>query len=138
MLLAPQKLKFAKSFSRRSADTTEKATMFKLGNIGLRVTQTGRISAKHLESTRKFLRGILRKDAKTWVSAFPQTPVTKKPQEVRMGRGKGSVKRWFFIAKKGNILFETRSSTRNLAKYALNASRIKLPVKSQVIERDCY
>jgi len=94
MLLAPQKLKFVKSFSRRCTETLNvKASRFKLGNIGLLALQTGRISAKHLESTRKFLRGILRKDAKTWISVFPQIPITKKPQEVRMGKGKGSVKR---------------------------------------------
>ena len=66
MLLAPQKLKFTKSFSRRTKESfNEKASCFKLGNIGLVALQTGRVSAKHLESTRKLLRGSLRKDAKT-------------------------------------------------------------------------
>jgi len=137
MLQAPQKLKFTKSFSRRCSETLNvKASRFKLGNIGLLALQSGRISAKHLESTRKFLRGILRKDAKTWISVFPQLPITKKPQEVRMGKGKGSVKRWVFVAKKGQLLFETRSSNSRLAYAALNSARVKLPIKSSVSENN--
>jgi large subunit ribosomal protein L16 len=93
MLLSPQKIKFFKSFARRGKESLNSTPLkFILGDYALRALEVSNLSGKQLEATRKTLRRALRKDAKIWVSAFPNVPMTKKPQEVRMGRGKGNVK----------------------------------------------
>jgi len=95
MLLGPKSKKLKKSFIRRSklTDQTLKPSLV-FGSVGLVCLEPGRINARQLESTRKVLRRSLRKEAKTWITVFPQMPVTKKPQEVRMGKGKGNIKYW--------------------------------------------
>jgi large subunit ribosomal protein L16 len=89
--LSQKKLK--KSFIRRAKLTNQSSKpSLNFGSVGLVALQQGRVSTRQLESTRKVLRRSLRKEAKTWITVFPQMPITKKPQEVRMGKGKGKIK----------------------------------------------
>jgi large subunit ribosomal protein L16 len=87
------------------------------------------------ESTRKVLRRSLRKEAKTWITVFPQMPITKKPQEVRMGKGKGSVEYWVAQIKPGQILFEMQGVDEIVAMEAFELAAAKLPVKTTIIKR---
>jgi len=93
MLLAPKFVKYKKAFSRKKTKLQKKVLpSFTLGERALISKESGRINSRQIESTRKFLRRILKKEAKTWINIFPQTPITKKPQEIRMGKGKANVK----------------------------------------------
>ena len=107
MLLGPRAKKLKKAFIRRSRLTRQVIEPnLTLGSVGLVALQQGRVTARQLEATRKVLRRSLRKEAKTWITVFPNMPLTKKPQEVRMGKGKGSVDYWCAPIKAGTILFE--------------------------------
>ena len=133
MLLGPKSKKLKKSFIRRPTlfDQTVKPSLT-FGSVGLVALQPGRINARQIEATRKVLRRLLRKEAKTWITIFPQMPLTKKPQEVRMGKGKGNIKYWVCLVKKGQVLYESQGISPYSINKAFFFAKKKLSLKSKI------
>nr|YP_010486786.1 ribosomal protein L16 [Isochrysis galbana]UWI54150.1 ribosomal protein L16 [Isochrysis galbana] len=135
MLLSPKRYKFKSIFIRKSLNKQSSIPQLNLGVYGLTATEVGRLSSKQIESARKYLRGGLKKDAKIWVSVFPLGMVTKKPQEVRMGKGKGYLKYWVHFVKKNETLFEAKGNNNLLIKQILSGAKFKLPVQSKLLSK---
>ena len=137
MLLFPKKTKFSKSFSGKKVMTDSVSTSGgnKYGNIALVANETGKVTNFQLESIRRFLRRFLKKKAQIFFRVFPNVPITKKPNDVRLGRGKGNLKYWACLVKKGTILVEIRSFDDTLTHKVLKASQIKLSTKTFTFNR---
>ena len=135
MLLFPKRYKFKSIFIRKSLRKQVSFSQLNFGSHGLFATEIGRLSSRQIESVRKYLRGGLKKDAKIWIGVFPSAMVTKKPQEVRMGKGKGYLKYWVHFAKKNEILFETKGVNTLLIKKILSGVKFKLPLQSELLSK---
>ena len=137
MLLSPKKTKYQKSFSGKKL--TPKVNAYrrtnKYGNILLVAAETGKITNYQIEAIRRFLRRFLKKKAQIFFRIFPAMPVTKKPNDVRLGRGKGNVKYWALFLKKGSVLLEIRSFDDVLTRKVVNAAKIKLSLKTFISNR---
>lgn len=137
MLLAPKFVKYKKAFSRKKTKLQKTIfSDFTLGEQALISKESGRINSRQIESTRKFLRRILKKEAKTWINIFPQVPITKKPQEIRMGKGKANVKYWVSLIQKSKVFFEIKGFKQQLIEKTLSSAKIKLPIKTKTITRN--
>jgi large subunit ribosomal protein L16 len=137
MLLMPKRIKFSKDFSaRKKMKKTSKNDQFiRFSNLCLIANQSGMITSFHLESIRRFLRRSLKKKAQLFFRFFPDTPITKKPNEVRLGRGKANSIFWAYFVKKGEVILELNSAKPNIILSSLTAARIKLPIKSFFFSR---
>lgn len=136
-LLQPKKLKFKKYHKKMSNFT--KINYFKnelqYGTFGLKVLEDARISARQLEATRKIIRRTTKRLGILWIKKFPQIPISAKPSEIRMGKGKGSTAYWACFVKKYSILFELTGLKTSLAFKALKAASTKLPIKTSIIKK---
>lgn len=133
MILRPKKTKFRKAFKGRIHGKAKGGFKIAFGNFALKALEPERIQEKHIESARKAINGFLKRAGKLWIRVFPDIPVTKKPADVRMGRGKGSVEFWSCRVKPGRILFELGSVTELQATGAFLRAAAKLPIKTKVI-----
>ena len=136
MLLAPKRSKYKTIFIRKSLSNKAKSPILNFGLQGIFSKEMGRISSKQIEATRKFLRRNLKKQAKIWINIFPSKMITKKPQEVRMGKGKGNVEYWVALVQPGKVMFEMAGVTEELAREAFKLAAAKLPVKTRFIQKD--
>ena len=105
------------------------------GEYGLKATDRGRITARQIEAARKAMTRHIRREGKIWIRIFPDKPITKKPLEVRQGKGKGNVEYWVAQIKPGRILYEMSGVDENLAKEALKLAAAKLPVDTKFVTR---
>ncbi len=105
------------------------------GEYGLKATDRGRITARQIEAARKAMTRHIRRGGKIWIRIFPDKPITKKPLEVRQGKGKGNVEYWVAQIKPGRILYEMSGVDENLAKEALKLAAAKLPVDTKFVTR---
>jgi len=105
------------------------------GGYGLKATSPGRIKARQIEAARRAITREMQREGRVWIRIFPDVPVTKKPAEVRMGKGKGSVEFWVSRIHPGRILFEVDGISEDIAKKALMLGAAKLPVKSSFVKR---
>merc|ERR1712100_50704 len=105
------------------------------GSIGMRALDNSRITARQIESARKAINRYIKREGQLLIRIFPDKPITKKPIEVRQGKGKGSVEYWVALVKKGKILFELDGIQKNIAKEAFRLGSAKLPIKTDIIER---
>jgi large subunit ribosomal protein L16 len=135
MLLSPRRHNFKAVFIRKSLNNKVTRAFLNGGSYGLLAYETGRVSSKQIEAARKYLRGGLKKNAKIWVSVFPSGMVTKKPQEVRMGRGKGYLKYWVHFAQKNEILLEAKGIRSLPIKKALVVAKLKLAIHSSLLAK---
>jgi large subunit ribosomal protein L16 len=135
MLLSPKRHNFKAVFVRKSLNNQITLSILNFGLHALLALEIGRISSKQIESARKSLRGALKKNAKVWSSIFPAGMVTKKPQEVRMGKGKGYLKYWVHFAQKNEVLFEAKGIRRQTIKKALVGAKFKLSVQSILLTK---
>lgn len=142
MLLRPNRTKYRKSQKNIRAvlpvvpEGGVVPPSLKFGEYGLFTTESIRLNASHIESARMaILKTIGRDGLKMWIRTFPHIPVTKKPLEVRMGKGKGSVDRFVANVKAGKMLFEFNCPTENMAKVAFKQAKYKLPVKVKFLQR---
>lgn len=137
MLLFPKKTKFSKSFSGKKimskSNKTDDSNRF--GNIALIAKESGKITNFQIESIRRFLRRFLKKKAQIFFRVFPNVPVTKKPNDVRLGRGKGNIKYWASFVKKGAVLVEIRSFDDVLTNRVISGSQVKLATKTFIFNR---
>jgi large subunit ribosomal protein L16 len=137
MLLNPRKSKFkkqqkGKAFNRINSKSIQ-FNALKFGSLGLKAMSFGRVTAKQIEAVRKSISKIIKKSGRIKINVFPDTPISKKPIEVRMGKGKGNVDHWIFKVKPGFILYEIETKFLALAQKALESGQTRLPIKTKII-----
>ncbi len=135
-MLSPKKTKFRKQFKGRIHGNAKGSYSLNYGSFGLKALQPERITSRQIESARKAITRHLKRAGKMWIRIFPDVPVSKKPAEVRMGKGKGANEFWACRVKPGRIMFEVDGVNVNEARKALSLAAAKLPVKSKFIERN--
>ena len=135
-MLSPQRTKFRKQFKGRIHGKAKGNYALHYGSYGLKAMQPERITARQIESARKAITRHLKRTGKMWIRIFPDVPVSKKPAEVRMGKGKGTVEYWACKVKPGRIMFEVDGVSINDAKKAMLLAAAKLPIKCKFVERN--
>jgi len=134
-MLQPKRTKFRKAHKGRIHGNAPGGTALNFGQFGLKATQPGRISARQIEAARRAINRHMKRSGRVWIRIFPDVPVTKKPTEVRMGKGKGSVDRWVCKVKPGRIMFEIDGVSDELARGAFERAAAKLSVSTRIVER---
>ena len=134
-MLCPKKIKFRKVQKGRIHGIETKAVNVIKGTFGIKSLTSGRISSQQLEAARRSMSRKMRRTGKIWIRVFPFLPVTQKPAEVRMGKGKGSLKYWCFPVKAGRILFEFQGVSVNLAIEIAKLVNSKLSLSTKIIKR---
>ena len=135
-MLSPQKSKFRKQFKGRIHGNAKANFSLNYGSFGLKALQPERITSRQIESARKAITRQLKKAGKMWIRIFPDVPVSKKPAEVRMGKGKGANEFWACRVKPGRIMFEVDGVSIDEARKALLRAAAKLPIKCKFVERN--
>lgn len=135
MHLQPRSTKYRKTRKRRQNTKFEfKANKLSFGEIGLKSTVSGTITARQIEAARQSITRKIKRKGKIWIKIFPHMPVTSKPTESRMGKGKGSVSHWCAYVKGGTTLFEICGVSKSIAIEALTSGSSKLPVKTKIFD----
>lgn len=132
-MLRPRQTKFRKVKKGRIRGIETRSTDTRFGSFGLRAIESGRITARQIESARRVITRRMNRRGKVWIKIFPSMPVTSKPVEVRMGKGKGAVDYWVCPVRKGTLLYEVGGVSREIALQALHGATTKLPVATKVI-----
>lgn len=135
-MLMPKKTKFRKQHKGRTHGNAKGGYTLNFGNIGLKTLEGSRINNREIEAARRAITRHIKRVGKVWIRVFPDLPVTKKPAEVRMGSGKGSVEYWAARVKPGRILFEMEGVPMVIAEEAFRLGSAKLSVKTKIIKRD--
>ena len=134
-MLQPKKTKFRKAFKGRIHGNAKGGTELAFGQYGLKSQEPERVTARQIEAARRAITREMKRAGRVWIRIFPDLPVSKKPTEVRMGKGKGSVEFWAARVKPGRILFEIDGVPEDVAKEALRLGAMKLPITTRVITR---
>lgn len=134
-MLQPKKRKFRKDFKGRNCGLATSGNRVSFGEFGMKSTSLGRITARQIEAARRAITRHLKRGGKVWIRIFPDKPISKKPLEVRQGKGKGSVEYWVAQIKPGTMLFEVAGVPKELAHEAFALAAAKLPVKVIYDER---
>lgn len=137
-MLSPKKVKFRKQQRGRMKGKAYRGSTLNFGEYGLQAVECGYVNARQIEAARIAMTRHVKRGGKTWIRFFPDKPITKKPAEVRMGKGKGGTDSWVAVVKPGKILYEMEGVPRELAKEALRLAAHKLSVKTRFIERGVY
>lgn len=138
MLFVPKKWKFKKKQKGKKLNTINKVynlDTFLFKNLGLKAIECGPMTSKQINAMRQTLSKLMKKKGKVRINIFPNTQITKKPLEVRMGKGKGNVDRWIFKVRSGTILCEIKTPFPLIALKALKLAQYKLPINTQIINR---
>ena len=135
-MLMPRRTKYRKQFRGRRRGMAQSGNSVSFGEFGLQAQTTAWVDARQIESARRAITGSLRRGGKVWIRIFPDKPVTKKPVEVRMGKGKGATDRWVAVVKRGRIMFEVAGVPEAAAREAFRKAHHKLPVDTKVIARE--
>lgn len=135
MILQPKKTKFRKAHKGRIHGNAKGGTEVSFGEFGLKTLEAERLTARQIEACRRAVSRGLGKGGRVWVRVFPDLPVSKKPAEVRMGKGKGSVEFWAAKVKPGRVLFEVAGVSFEVAQEAFRLGAIKLPMQTRVVQR---
>jgi large subunit ribosomal protein L16 len=134
-MLQPKKVKYRKQQKGRRGGTAWRGSSLAFGDYGLQVTDRGWLTAREIEAARVALTRAIKRGGRVWVRVFPDKPLTKKPAETRMGKGKGSPEIWVAVVKPGRILFEMEGVDRESARSALMLAAAKLSLQTQFRER---
>ena len=134
-MLQPKRTKFRKQHKGRVHGMAKGGTTLNFGAYGLKAVTTGRITARQIEAARRAITRHMRRAGKVWIRVFPDVPVTGKPAEVRMGKGKGAPEYWMCRIKPGRIMFELDGVDADIAKRAFELASAKLPVNTRFIQR---
>jgi large subunit ribosomal protein L16 len=134
-MLQPKRTKFRKQFKGRIHGTAKGGTNLDFGGFGLKALEPNRVTAREIEAARRAITREMKRAGRVWIRVFPDLPVSKKPTEVRMGKGKGSVEYWAARVKPGRILFEIDGVPEDVAKEALRLGAMKLPIITRVVTR---
>ena len=134
-MLQPKRTKFRKQFKGRIHGEAKGGFELNFGGFGLKAVEPERVTARQIEAARRAITRHMKRQGRVWIRIFPDTPVTSKPTEVRMGKGKGSVDFWAAKVKPGRILFELDGVPGPLAAVAFERAAMKLPIKTKVVAR---
>ena len=134
-MLSPKKVKFRKQQRGRMKGTARRGCNLNFGEFGLQAIECGYISARQIEAARIAMTRSVKRGGRIWIRIFPDKPVTKKPAEVRMGKGKGAPEGWVAVVRPGKILYEIEGVSKDLAEEALRLASHKLSVKTRYVYR---
>jgi large subunit ribosomal protein L16 len=134
-MLQPKRTKFRKQFKGRISGASKGGTDLNFGAFGLKAMEPDRVTARQIEAARRAITREMKRQGRVWIRIFPDLPVTKKPTEVRMGKGKGSVEFWAARVAPGRIMFEIDGVTEVIAREALRLGAAKLPVRTRFVQR---
>ncbi|MEH6403350.1 MAG: 50S ribosomal protein L16 [Sneathiella sp.] len=134
-MLQPKRTKFRKAHKGRLKGVATSGTSLNFGAFGLKAIEPGRLTARQIEATRRAITRHIKRAGRVWIRVFPDIPVSKKPTEVRMGKGKGSPEYWMVRVQPGKVLFELDGIPQELAKEAFERGTAKLPMKTKFITR---
>ncbi len=134
-MLQPKRTKFRKQHKGRNNGVAVRGSSVSFGEYGLKSTSRGRLTARQIEAARRSISRHVKRTGKMWIRVFPDKPITKKPLEVRMGKGKGSVEFWVAQVKPGTMLYEIQGVPEELAREAFTLAAAKLPIKTTFVAR---
>jgi len=134
-MLQPKRTKFRKQHKGRNNGVAVRGSSVSFGEYGLKAVTRGRITARQIEAARRTITRHVKRQGKMWIRIFPDRPITKKPLEVRMGKGKGSVEFWVANVKPGTMMYEIQGVPETLAREAFTLAAAKLPVKTTFVAR---
>ncbi len=134
-MLMPKRTKFRKMHKGRNRGIARRGSTISFGDYGLMATTAGWLSSRQIEATRIAITRRMKRVGQVWIRIFPDKPITMKPAETRMGKGKGAPEYWVSVVKPGRILFEINGVDYELAKKALSLGAAKLPIKTRIVSR---
>ena len=134
-MLQPKRTKFRKVMKGRNTGLAQRANKVSFGEYGLKATSRGRITARQIEAARRTMTRRIKRGGKIWIRVFPDKPITGKPLEVRMGKGKGSVEHWVAEIQPGRMLYEMEGVAEEIAREAFTLAAAKLPVQTTFVKR---
>lgn len=134
-MLMPKRVKYRKQQRGRRAGLSKGANKIDFGEFGLKAMEAGWVTARQIEAARVALTRHLKRGGKVWIRVFPDKPVTKKPAEVRMGKGKGAPEFWVAVVKPGRVMFEIEGVTEELAREAIRLAGHKFPIETKFVKR---
>jgi large subunit ribosomal protein L16 len=137
-MLMPKRVKYRKQMRGRMKGKATRGADIHFGELGLQALEPGWVSARQIESARRAIVRAVRRRGKIWIRIFPDKPVTQKPAETRMGKGKGNVEYWVAVVKPGRVLFEIAGLPEDVAREALTRASYKLSVKTRIISRQDF
>jgi large subunit ribosomal protein L16 len=134
-MLMPSKVKFRKQQRGRRRGKAQRGSTVSFGDFGLKAMEGAWITARQIEASRIAMTRFVKRGGKIWIRLFPDKPITKKPTEVRMGKGKGSPEAWVAVVRPGRILFEMEGVDEKTAREAMRLAAHKLPIKTKFVTR---
>jgi large subunit ribosomal protein L16 len=137
-MLEPKKTKWRKKQKGRIRGVARRGCNLSFGDYGIQAISHGRVTARQIEAARMAMSRSTKRGGKLWVRIFPDKPITKKPAETRMGKGKGNPEEWVVPVKRGRMLYELKGVDRNTAVESLRLASHKLPVQTKIVEREVY
>src|ERR1700752_631028 len=135
-MLMPKKVKYRKQQRGRMRGKAWRGSELSFGDFGLKVLEPGWISDRQIEASRVAMTRFIKRGGKIWIRLFPDKPVTKKPAETRMGKGKGAPDHWAAVVRPGKILFEIEGIPKEEAQKALTSAAFKLPIRTKCVTRE--
>lgn len=134
-MLQPKRTKYRKQFKGRNYGVATRGNRVSFGEFGLKALGYARVTARQIEAARRAVNRYIKRGGKVWIRIFPDKPITKKPIEVRMGKGKGNVEYWVALVQPGRMMFEIEGVTPEIAREAFRLAASKLPIKTEFVER---
>jgi ribosomal protein L16, bacterial/organelle len=134
-MLQPKRTKFRKQMKGRNRGLALAGSKVSFGDFGLKTVERGRLTARQIESARRAINRYVRRGGKIWIRVFPDKPISKKPLEVRQGKGKGNVEYWVALVQPGKVLYEIEGVAEEIARQAFRLASAKLPVKTTFVSR---
>jgi large subunit ribosomal protein L16 len=135
-MLMPKKVKYRKQQRGRMTGKAWRGSTLAFGDVGLKALECGWITDRQIEAARVAMTRFIKRGGKVWIRLFPDKPITKKPAETRMGKGKGAPEQWVAVIRPGKILFEMEGVAPDIAAKAMRLAAHKLPMKSKLVTRD--
>ena len=135
-MLSPKRVKFRKMFKGRTRGVAVRGSSIAFGSYGLQALEPGWITNRQIEAARVALTRHIKRGGKVWIRIFPDKPITKKPAETRMGKGKGSPEGWVAVVKPGRVMFELEGIPKDMAQKAMALAAAKMPVKTKFVVRE--
>ena len=133
--MMPKKVKYRKQMRGRRRGKAQRGSKVSFGDYGLKVMECGWITDKQIEAGRVAMTRFVKRGGKIWIRIFPDKPITKKPAETRMGKGKGAPEGWVAVVRPGKVIFEMEGVTEEIAKEALRLAAHKIPLRSSFVHR---
>ncbi|KQQ89805.1 MULTISPECIES: 50S ribosomal protein L16 [Aureimonas] len=134
-MLQPKRTKFRKAFKGRIHGNSKGGSLLSFGTFGLKALEPERVTARQIEAARRAITRQMKRQGRVWIRIFPDLPVTAKPTEVRMGKGKGAIEYWAARVAPGRIMFEIDGVAEDVAREALRLGAAKLPIRTRFIQR---